>query len=489
MVFVIESRTQERQEECQMKSSLVRRSTVLALALVLVACTGAFAVPFSAVEIETNLKVQSNAGDQLLPLSLNTESHTVRFRAQDSGKWILHLDAAASGNKAAIGWNRPRFRAQLVAPPATFDVWGGGYDVGGAQADAAELIVLGSLGTRPLAWGGMANAVPAGQMKIRSSFNVADTKVTAYVHQLATRTNLEAYADYKLDAATIGGVARIGFEPDPDDNTSSLAGFVKTNLSGVDLGGSVGVRFGKSVSGDNLGLGVNAETKLQDGAMVLAGEFVNRQKNFYEPNAQDAGFQSGVERFRSTGGGAAVVEGNLIRFTGTWLGEANKSRPALSVLHSTSEGTLTNLKGPAFQGIFQISNDGTPNAQTMVVARAGTRFLENNLWAVGELKVTKDDDGVGSIDGVAGKDSRTDLRGRVRYNFADAGYANWFALGIFEASSTKDAADKVGSTNKYGAELWYDSGKVRVINGLTTSGKSSDTKRDNRLYAQFLVKM
>jgi len=470
-----------------MKLSFVRKTAVFAFALVLVAGLSALAVR-PTLEIESIIKVQSAASDQLLPFTLATEQHTFRFRGAESKKWTLHLDTAARGSKGNIAWRRPAFRGTYVAPPATFDVWGGGYNLGGAKSDPAELIVLGSAGMRPFAFGGVTNTVDAGQAKIRSSFKVAGANITTDVHAYSSsRTNVEIYGDYKLDAATVGGVLRAGIESNSAQNTTGLVGFVKTDLSGVDLGASAGVRFGDSIDGDNLAFGLKAETKLQDNQLVLAGEVINRQKNFYESKAQDASFQNGVERFKNTSG-TATGAGNLIRFTGTWLGEANKSRPLHNVLHATDHAVLTNLKGPAFQAIIQSSKDNSAEPQTMLVARAGTRFLENNFWAVGEVKITNDKDGVGSIDGVSGKDTRTDIRGRIRYNLKDAGFGDWFALGVYEYATTKDAADKVGSTNKFAAELWYDTGKLRLINGLSSSGAASATKRDNRLYSEFRLK-
>jgi hypothetical protein len=470
-----------------MKSSLVRRSTVLALALVLVACTGAFAATMG-VDVSTTLRVQSAATDKLLPLTLATETHALRFRAADSGKWLLHLDGAATAAKGGFSWKRPSFRAQIVTPPRTWDLWGGGYNLGGAKADPAELIVMGSLGTRPLVWGGMANAVSAGQMKIRTSFNVADVNITTDVHQLATaRTNVEAYGDYKLDAATVGGVLRTAFDADPKKNTTGLVGFVKTDLSGVQVGASAGVRFGDSVSGDNLAFGVNAETKLQDGQFVLSGDFVNRQKNFYEPDAQDAGFQNGNERFKNIAAGSATAEGSLLRLTGTWLGEANKGANPLTAINATAE-SAAGLKGPAFQAIVQRTKDATPNPQTIVAARAGTRILPNNFWVVGQVKVTKDTDGVTAVSGVTGKESRTDIDGRVRYNLADVGLNSWFLLGHFQNQSANDGTS-TGTSNTLKAELIYSAGKVKLTSGISTVKNSSATKAANSLYAQFQINM
>jgi hypothetical protein len=467
-----------------MKSSHMIKSVVLAMVLAMVASTAAFAVPIS-VEVQSIFKLSRASDEGLLPFKSFSNTHEFRFRASDSGKWTLHLDTAASG---AIQWNAPKFRAQLIASPVTFDVWGGGYNLGGSKHDPAELIVMGSAGIRPFAWGGVVNTVAKGQTKVRSSFKVADANITTDVHfRNANRTYVEAYGDYKLDAATIGGVLRYGSDSDKDLNTTALVGFVKTEVAGVNIGGSAGARFGDSIDGDNLAFGIVADTKLQDGALVLQGEFVNRQKNFYDDLAQDAAHQNGVERFKNLSSDPAKAEGRLIRFTGTWLGEANKSRPALSVLHSTSEATLTNLKGPAFQAIVQQTKDQSDEPEMKVVARAGSRFLENNLWAVGELNIWKDKDGVSSVAGVAGKDTRYQLRGRVRYNLNEVGWNGWFLLGIFDHQSTSDGND-TGSTRTLGAELWYDVGKVRVVTGLNSVKASNVDKATNTVSAEFRLK-
>ena len=471
-----------------MKSSLMVKCVVLAMVLAMVASMAAFAVPIS-VEVQSIFKFSRSSQEGVLPFTSFSNTHEFRFRASDSGKWTLHLDTAASG---AIQWNAPKFRAQLIATPVTFDVWGGGYDLGAASVntDPAALIVMGSAAMRPFAFGGMTNNVAAGQAKVRSTFKVADANIAAVVHyRNDQRTYLEAYGDYNLDAATIGGIVRAGIDADEDLNTTAVVGFVKTEVGGVNIGGSAGARFGDSIDGDNVAFGIVADTKLQDGALVLQGEYVNRQKNFYDDLAHDAGYQNGTERFRNAYSSAADGKGeaNLIRFTGTWLGEANKTRPLHNVLHATDYAVLTNLKGPAFQAIVQRTKDVSEEPELKLVARAGTRFLENNLWAVGELNMWKDEDGVGSIAGVGGKDTRYQLRGVARYNLNDVGWNNWFLVGKFDYSSTSDG-DETGSTRSLTGELWYESGKVRIVNGFTSEKASSADKPTNTISAEFRLK-
>ncbi|NLN17682.1 MAG: hypothetical protein GX162_00200, partial [Firmicutes bacterium] len=265
-----------------MKSSLMVKSVVLAMVLAMVASMAAFAVPIS-VEVQSIFKFSRSSQEGVLPFTSFSNTHEVRFRASDSGKWTLHLDTAASG--ANFQWNAPKFRAQLIATPVTFDVWGGGYDLGAASVntDPAALIVMGSAAMRPFAFGGMTNNVAAGQAKVRSTFKVADANIAAVVHYRNNqRTYLEAYGDYNLDAATIGGIVRAGIDANEYLNTTAVVGFVKTEVGGVNIGGSAGARFGDSIDGDNVAFGIVADTKLQDGALVLQGEYVNRQKNFYD---------------------------------------------------------------------------------------------------------------------------------------------------------------------------------------------------------------
>ncbi|MGI6083177.1 MAG: hypothetical protein ACOYEP_09925, partial [Limnochordia bacterium] len=91
------------------------------------------------------------------------------------------------------------------------------------------------------------------------------------------------------------------------------------------------------------------------------------------------------------------------------------------------------------------------------------------------------------IAGVDGKDTRYQLRGRVRYNLNEVGWNGWFLLGIFDHQSTSDGND-TGSTRTLGAELWYDVGKVRVVTGLNSAKASNADKATNTVSAEFRLK-
>ena len=94
-----------------------------------------------------------------------------------------------------------------------------------------------------------------------------------------------------------GGIVRAGIDADEDLNTTAVVGFVKTGSWRCQYRWFRRCIVSATPLTETTSLsGIVADTKLQDGALVLQGEYVNRQKNFYDDLAHDAGLS---ERYRA----------------------------------------------------------------------------------------------------------------------------------------------------------------------------------------------
>ena|GEM_PF-2329785 len=439
------------------------------------------------------------ASDTLLPTRLQQQNLKLRLLASESGRWSVEFRnvADSSGTPGGtLAFRKLQYNARFVLTPLTVDVWSG-YDVGASyvKSDPLKLLVMGSNGYEIWNMQNFASSPAADTVRVGTNLSVADVPVTLHYHQLqssANRANLEGATEYGVgDDLKIGGLVRLGITDGSPSNpaTHQVVGYAKyTVLGDLALGASVGARFGDGISGDNLAYGVSGEKPFAGGAAVVAASYTVRQENFYEPNAIDAGYQSGTNRFRNEGGVDAdgTQEGSIIELIAAWKGAANAGRDLRVILHPTSEGELVQLKEPAYMGILRIMEDASPNPQRVIIGRAGAP-LAPNLFGVVEARLVSDDDGVAQVGGSVGATSRTQVRGVVRYNLDGLGWNNWFVLGkVDNNSATGGTTD--GSRTQLSAEVWYDAGKVQSVLGFSSTSGTDLPDPDNAVRLFFRLK-
>lgn len=457
-------------------------------------------VPAAAInvnlEVESRVVLESYYKDhqQLLPVWIAVEESILRLRGESPGQYSLRLDGLMHFEKSGTPTfgDRLPFHLQIHARPLSFDVWGGGMDIGSerVRSDPLSLLVFGSAGDRTWNHSGTANTSSAGRIKVATTVQLGRTPLDVQYFYRALHTDyLELYTETPIgrSGSALGGMLRYAITHDPKESTLTPLIFGKMSVfDNVTLSGSIGMRTGELVQDYNMAYGVRLDANLTPGATVISASYATRQKNFYDDLAQDASHQSGTSRYRNESSTAAdgKERGSAFELMATWRGEKNRNRPLHEILHPSHAGHLARLQEPAYRVFVRLMEDGSKNVQTVAGFGAGAP-LARNLYAVGELRYIHDEDGVNPVGGVH-TNARYWLRGRVRYNLNALGWNNWFLLGTADLKRAATDAEE-GYENSLGIELRFATDKRRITIALTRQTASNKDRPTDVLSGEFAL--
>lgn len=470
--------------------SKTSKITVLVLALVM-------AVSMSALAVDLNFQGEyildlESTGDELFPVAASGNKLNLRFRSSGSG-WVLNMNSiATSAVNSNISLGNPTYHARLALNGTNVDIWGRGYDAGGAlvKTDPVNLIVLGARGTRyhmrqsPTAhMGSTSNS----NLNIAASPRVFDGVNTTvhFNHVNGSINNLSLYGDTKIADYTVGGIIRTQLQTNPDNNTTAVAAFGETTFADVNIGATVANRFGYNLQ-DAMAFGIVADTDLVPG-IHLRGLYVSRQENFWMANAHDTDGSSQVfqrARFRNTGSTNAQGEGKgeIIELVATYRGGGPANFVNFLDIHHVVTPPRFNSFG--IQGIVRRMKDESPNAEQFLIARAGFPIpVINDLYGGVDLQYQQDGDAPYGAAGVTGSDTRLYVKSAVHY---DLPAKPWFVRLKNAYTSVSDGSN-TGTISNSTVELVYNSGKIRNWYRLHYNTQTNWADPETQLEVRFAI--
>lgn len=473
----------------------MRRLRISAIwTLALLACMSSSALAFQVNwEGEMRLRYQtpSNSNQESLPLpmDINDAYLTLRLRAAQQ-RWQIRIDDLVTWQiGSGPAFNNAPFYMQMLANSQVFELWGNGWDLGGAtvKSDPVGLIALGSQAVPDfINPSGLSNSTAPNRHKLRTSFRPAGAQLTVDYHRISAGHNdLEFHAERPFGSFTFGGLLRQSFHTDQEKNGSALVGYANTAIGGVDLGVSAGINL--MAEEENTAMGLKAETDLAalGGQLHLWSAAVLRDSQFYQPNAQDANWQ---ERRFETKEGAAAVE-----LAATYRTDGDAHRTVHDIVNAPN---IRTLRGPVVQGAVSfVRKEGQDEPRTAVVGRFGTPIVAGLFWGGVEVAQVRDEAGIRRPDGsllpIEGKTDIVEsltLTGSLRYHLDRHGLRDWRVRTrhVFASGTTQGGESASQTDNRI--EFFYDVGEIEALFGYRVENRPSWTHPNARMYAQFRVR-